>query len=817
MSVKTPSRVELKVSGMSCASCVNTIEKSLQELEGVLEASVNLGQEIASVAYDPEKVQLENLEEAVRRSGYEVVSAKATVKVGGMTCASCVTSVGKALQKVEGVLSAEVNLGAERAYVRYLPDSVTQAQLKEAIESAGYKFLGLEGEEEGEESEERARKIDLEAKKRRALVGFAVGIPLFLLSYLPLPSSFPTAYLMLILAAPAFYYVSAPIFKAAYRALKNGTLNMDVMYGMGIGVAFVASVLGTFQILLTREFLFYDTAVLLAAFLMVGRFLEGRAKGKTSEAIKKLMGLQAKTATVVKDGEEKQVPVEDVQVGDRVKVKPGEKVPVDGKVVSGESFVDEAMMTGEPLPVEKRSGDLVVGGTLNKNSVLLIEATKVGKDTMLSQIVKLVQDAQGSKPPIQRFADAIVRYFVPAVLVIAFSSFILWFFVFHQPLLFSLTILISVLVVACPCALGLATPTAVTVGVGRGAEMGVLIKSGEALEVSQKVTAVVSDKTGTLTRGRPEVTDLVPLGENDEQTLLQLAASLEANSQHPLAEAIVRKAEEREIPLHETKEFNTFGGQGVVGIVEEGEVLVGKEKFLEERQISLSEEEKGVKAELESEAKTVVLVASGGKAIGMIAIADKLKETAQEAVNQFKAMGLHLFMITGDNRRTAQAIAQQIGIESVLAEVLPAEKASEVKKLQERGEVVAFVGDGINDAPALAQAEVGIAMGSGTDVAMESGEIVLIKDDLLDAVAALQLSQKVMQRIKQNLFWAFFYNVVLIPVAAGALYPLFKITFQPEWAGLAMALSSVTVVTLSLMLKRYVPPVKRRRGELRNG
>lgn len=796
-------KVEMKVSGMSCASCVNTIEKSLRQVEGVAEASVHLGQEEAFVSYDPKKVSLRLLEEAVRNAGFQVVTEKATLKIGGMTCASCVNSVEKALQGVPGVLEAEVNLGAERAYVRYLPDHVAKKKLKEAIEHAGYQFLGVEGEEES--AEEDARKKDLEGKKKKAFIGFAVGIPLFIFSYLPFASS-AKAFISLIFAAPSFFYISSPIFKAAFRALKNRTLNMDVMYGMGIGVAFLSSLLGTFQILLTREPLFYDTAVLLSAFLMLGRYLEGRAKGKTSEAIQKLMGLQAKKATVLRDGKEVEVPVDEVQVKEIVKVKPGEKIPVDGKVIAGESFVDESMMTGEPLPVEKKAGDEVLGATIVQNGVLEVEATRVGKETMLSQIVKLVQEAQGSKPPVQRLADTVVSYFIPVVLAIALSSFVIWFFIFHKPLLFSLTTLMAVLVVACPCALGLATPTAVTVGVGRGAEMGVLIKGGEALELAPKVTAVALDKTGTVTLGKPQVTDLIPL-ETTEDLLLKKAASVEASSSHPLAQAIVQKAKEKELALEPVEKFNTFGGKGVAGFIGET-VFVGKEEFLHEQGVEIAEEAKRIKAKLEAEAKTVAFVGTEKKLLGVIAIADQIKPTAKQAVEALKKMGLKVVMVTGDNEQTAQAVARQVGIEEVLAQVLPDKKAEAVRKLQDKGEVVAFVGDGINDAPALAQADLGIAMGSGADVAMESGEIVLIKDDLLDAVAALQLSQKVMQRIKQNLFWAFFYNLLLIPVAAGALYPLFKLTFQPEWAGLAMAMSSVTVVSLSLMLRKYLPPVK---------
>jgi len=579
------------------------------------------------------------------------------------------------------------------------------------------------------------------------------------------------------------------------------------MYSMGIGVSFAASLLGTFEIVLTREFLFYDSAVLLATFLSMGRYLEARAKGKTGEAIKRLMGLQPKTATVRRNGEEKEIAVQDVEVGDTVIVKPGEKLPVDGQVLSGESYVDESMITGEPIPSLKQKDDMVVGGTLNQNSVLAFTAQKVGRDTVLAQIVRLVEEAQGSKPPVQRLADRVVTYFIPVVLVIALSVFSLWYFVLGNTLLFALTSLISVLVIACPCALGLATPTAVTVGVGRGAELGILIKNGEALEVSERLTLVALDKTGTLTKGRPEVTDIIPVDTGDS-TILALAASVERYSQHPLAQAILRAVKERQIAVPEAEGFDTFGGKGVTARVGGQEAAVGNRPFFSEKGVDVPPVLGEAMDHLEKEGKTVVLIALQGEIRGLIAIADTLKETTAQAIRAFKGLGLKVVMITGDNKRTAEAVARQAGIDRVVAEVLPQDKAQEIKKLQEAGERVAFVGDGINDAPALAQADVGIAIGSGTDVAIESAEVVLIRDDLMDAVAGIQLSRKVMTRIKQNIFWAFAYNTALIPVASGILYPFFGITLKPEWAGLAMAMSSVTVVSLSLMLKRYKPPVR---------
>jgi len=797
-------KIELKIAGMTCAMCAKTIEKSLLSLDGVANAEVNLGNEIAVVEYDPTKLKLADLEKAVTDAGYKVINEKVVLKIGGMSCATCAKTIENSLKKLDGIIDVNVNLGSEKAFVTYNPKVVMLADMKKVIEKAGYQYLGVEGEEE--DLEKVTREESLREKRNRFIVGFAIGIFLMIIRHIAFSFPFSIAYFMLILSTPAFIYVSHPIFSAAYRSLKNKNLNMDVMYSMGIGVAFVASILGTFAIL-SKEFLFYDTALLLASFLMIGRYLEARAKGKTSEAIKKLMGLQPKTATIIRENKEVKISINDVQINDIVVVKPGEKIPVDGVVVDGESYVDESMITGEPIPVLKKKGDDVVGGTLNKNSVIRFRATKVGKDTVLSQIIKLVREAQSSKPSVQRIADKAVSYFIPTVLTIAIISFIAWYLILGNTLLFALTALISVLVIACPCALGLATPTAVTVGIGRGAELGILVKNGEALEISEKLTTIVFDKTGTLTKGKPEVTDIIGIGI-DNVRLLQLVASVEKNSQHPLAEAVVRKAHEEGIELKKSDKFDTFGGKGVIARVERKEVIVGNRILFKERDISYQKIEEKI-SQLENEGKTVILIAIDNEMRGIIAIADTLKETTKDAIEELKNMGLNVVMITGDNSRTANAIARQIGIERVLAEVLPQDKANEVKKLQKEKEVVAFVGDGINDAPALAQADVGIAIGSGTDVAIESGEIVLIKDDIMDAVAAIQLSKKVMSRIKQNLFWAFAYNASLIPVAAGILYPFFGITFKPEFAGLAMAMSSVTVVTLSLMLKRYIPPSKK--------
>ncbi|NLZ29152.1 MAG: copper-translocating P-type ATPase [Methanomicrobiales archaeon] len=804
-------KAELKISGMHCASCALNVERALRGRGDVYDARVDIASGTATVEYDPAKASLADLEQTVSDAGYAVVRNEVTVRVGGMMCVSCARVIESSLTGLNGVYDVRVNLASETVEIAYDPALVTAPDIKGAIEDAGFQYLGLM-EEVSEDAEARMREEDLRDKFHRLTAGLVVSIPLFfyMIAGAPGAAALPVSInlIMLIITAPVFVYVSAPIFRAASVALRNRALTMDVMYAMGIGVAYTASILGTFEIVLTPAFNFYDTAVMLAAFLTLGRYLEARAKGRTSDAIKNLIGLRPKTATVLREEREVEVPIEDVVVGDILLIRPGEKVPVDGVVVGGESSVDESMITGEAIPVDKREGDEVVGGTLNVNGVLRVRAEKIGRDMVLSQIIRLVRDAHSSKPPVERIADVAVAYFIPVVLIIATAAFLIWYVALGAPLLFALTVLISVLVVACPCALGLATPTAVTVGIGRGAEFGVLIRNGEALEISENLTTVIFDKTGTLTRGRPDVTDIVAF-EMSEDHVLAIAAAVERNSEHPLAAAVVRRAESAGIPIPGSDRFVAYGGRGVSAMVEGEEVLIGNQPFIEERGITVPREAEVRIAALQDGGKTAVLVAASGRFAGILAVADTLKPMAKAAVADLKRMGLAVTMITGDNERTANAIAREVGIEDVHAGVLPQDKAREVRNLQERGEVVAFVGDGINDAPALAQADVGIAIGSGTDVAIESGDIVLIRDDLTDAVAAIELSRKVMTRIKQNLFWAFAYNSALIPLAAGILYPSFGITFRPELAALAMALSSVTVVSLSLLLKTYTPPAKR--------
>jgi Cu+-exporting ATPase len=788
----------------------------LNKLEGVHDASVNLAQETAKVDYDPSKISNESIVTAIEKAGYGVAKAKkdVTVGVGGMTCATCVATVEKALRKLDGVYEVSVNLSSEKARIVFDPSILEIDQIRKSIEKAGYRFLGVKGEEL-RDTEKEAREEYIGELKRKVAIGFGAGIIMLILAFggrIGLPTHLiPNMHLaMFLIATPVMYYVARSIFTAAYRALGNHTLNMDVMYALGIGTAYSASVMSTVGFL-PSEYMFYEASVLLAAFLMLGRLMETIAKGRTSEAIKKLIGLRAKTAIVIRKGTEVEIPVDDVQVGDVVLVKPGGKIPVDGEVVEGESYVDESMVTGEPVPNLKKSGDNVVGATINKNSVLKFKATRVGTDTLLFQIIKMVEEAISTKPPIQRLADRIVANFIPVVLGVSLLAFVYWNFFGTvsgmDNTLFAFIAAISVVVIACPCAFGLATPTALTVGMGIGAEQGILIRNGDALEKPRKVTTVIFDKTGTLTKGEPVVTDIVPL-KIDKKELLALAASAEKGSEHPLAEAVVKKAVESDVKILEPKKFEAITGKGIKAKVNGKSVVIGNRLLMQETGHNIDGIESALQR-LENEAKTAIIVSENGSVAGVLAIADPVKDTSMVAIDALHRMGKKVAMITGDNKRTAEAISRKLNMDRVLAEVLPQDKAIEVKRLQDEGEIVAFIGDGINDAPALAQADVGIAIGSGTDVAIESGEIVLIKDDLRDVVAAMQLSNKTISKVKQNLFWAMIYNSILIPVAAGVLYPFTGIVFRPEWAAGAMAFSSVSVVTNSLLFKGYVPEIKK--------
>ncbi|MFB0562044.1 MAG: heavy metal translocating P-type ATPase [Candidatus Lokiarchaeia archaeon] len=779
-------REKIPIQGMHCAACAGNIEKALYELDGVSEANVSYGSEKATITYDENRVKLSSIMGQIKESGYDVKKEKVRLKIVGMHCATCVQTVEKALLNVEGVLSAEVSLGTEGAIVTYTSPA-TISDLKKAVKEAGYQVVD-------EYSEESAAK-ELKRQKRVFAFIIALTIPIVIGSMaemlpFPVPAIMQNPIFLFLLTTPVQFIGGYQYYKGSYYSLKNRTANMDVLIAMGTSVAYFYSVFATFVI---PGPIYYDTAAMILAFISLGKLLEAIAKGRTSEAVKKLVQLQAKNANVIRNGQEMEIPIEEVVVGDILIVKPGEKIPVDGIVKEGYSTVDESMITGEPIPVEKNTGDQVIGSTINKNGSLRIEAQRVGKDTMLSQIIQRVEEAQGSKAPIQSLADKVASIFVPAVILLALAAFFYWLIIGQRDPLFSMLILVAILVISCPCALGLATPTAIMVGTGKGAESGILIKGGESLERAYKINTVVLDKTGTITKGEPEVTDIVG-------TVLEIAAAAEKNSEHPLAEAIVKKAEEKGIKIPAVKEFYEYPGKGVKASLNGTEILVGNKKLVKEKKLKNSFQKESRK--LEEMGKTVLYVAGDGEVKGLIAIADTLMDHSMEAVQELKNMNLEVVMLTGDNQRTAQSIANQVGIDRVLYEVLPEDKAEEVKKLQNEGKVVAMVGDGINDAPALAQADVGIAIGSGTDVAIETGDIVLIKHDLRDIASSIRLSKKTVNKIKQNLFWAFIYNIIAIPIAAGILYP---ILLPPALAAAAMAMSSVTVVTNSLLLKRFNP------------
>ncbi len=796
----------IRVTGMTCAMCAQAITSALRDIPGVAEASVDLSREIASVRYDGSKVDIPKISASIREIGYGVVEEKSTVQIGGMTCAMCVKAVEGSLLGLDGVTSARVNLASEKAYLTYVPGTVTSKDIKKAVEGIGYRYLGSE-EEKGEEVRQKLYRKEQTLRAIRFSLGLGLGLLMMLAMHL-MEMDMMMHIAMFIITTPVFAFIGYPVLRAAVMAIRHGNLNMDVMYSLGMGVAYISSVLGTFELLLNMDFIFYDTVLMLAGFLTLGRFLEARAKGKANAAVRKLIGLQPRTAHVIREGKELEIDAEEVLVGDLITIKPGERVPVDGKVKEGRGNVDESMLSGEPLPVPKGPNDPLIGGTVNGQGLLRMEATRVGKDTVLSGIIRLVEEAQGSRPAIQKLADKVVSYFIPFVLIVAILSFVVWYIVVGEELLFSLSTLISVLVIACPCALGLATPTAVTVGIGRGAELGILIKNGEALERSHSIDTVLLDKTGTITEGRPRVVEIVPF-KGTERELLLMTASLEKGSEHPLGHAVLERA--KGIELFRPEDVSAIEGKGIKGRVNGHDVLVGNKALMNDAKVVVPALALNGIERLEANARTVLMVAVDGVYHGSMAIEDTISEGSAEAVTRLVSRGIEVIMVTGDNERTARSIGKRVGIDKVMAQVLPHEKAEKVKELQGKGRKVAFVGDGINDAPALAQADVGIALGSGTDIAMESGDIVLVKGDLRDAVAGLELSKKVMTRIKQNIFWAFFYNAALIPVAAGALHPLFGITLRPEFAGLAMALSSVTVISLSLMLKGYVPPSKRKR------
>ena len=809
-------RMDIGIHGMSCASCVSTVEQALAAVPGVQRAVVNLATERGTLQYDRSVVGPAVLVKAIADAGYRPIVEKAAIPVSGISCASCVATIEGALGKTPGVVSAAVNLATNVATVEFVPATVTVQELRRAIRDVGYEPLDTVEGASMADYEKAAREQEIRTLKRKLTVGIILAAPVFLGSmhhWFPwVPSALQNFWVLLALTTPVQFWVGAQFYRGFWASLRHGTSDMNTLIAVGTSSAYLYSLAMTlapdfFRARGITPAVFYETATVIITLILLGRLLEAIAKGRTSEAIKRLMGFQAKTARILRNGEEHDIAVEAVRIGELVIVRPGEKIPVDGVVREGASAVDESMLTGESLPVEKRPGDQVVGATLNKTGMFKFEATKVGKDTVLAQIIRLVEEAQGSKAPIQRVADYVASIFVPTVIGIAVLTFLLWLAFGPSPaFLFALLNFVAVLIIACPCALGLATPTAIMVGTGKGAEQGILIRGGESLELAHKIQTIVFDKTGTLTKGQPEVTDIEihETGSVKREELLRLAASLERGSEHPLGEAILEKAKSGGGALSEVEEFEAIPGHGVRGKVDGRMVLLGNARLMQESGIPLGE--LAEKAEgFASQGKTPMFVAVDGEAAGVIAVADTLKDHSVEAVRALYRLGVEVVMITGDNRRTAVAIARQAGIERVLAEVLPDQKAEEVKKLQAEGRVVAMVGDGINDAPALARADVGIAIGTGTDVAIEASDITLIGGDLRGVVTAIELSKRTLRTIKQNLFWAFIYNVIGIPVAAGVLYPFFGILLNPMLASIAMAMSSVSVVSNSLRLRRFRP------------
>ena len=804
----------IPVKGMHCATCAMTVTKSIYSREGVENADVNFATEKAVLTYDPDKVSLEELGEAIRDAGYEPVlpsdnetTREVKLRIVGMTCAACVSAVERALKKIEGVEDAVVNLATERAFVRYNPQVVSIVDLRQAVRDAGY---DVSDEEEVDVYEEELEKV-----KRRMLLSWAFTGPiiLWMIPHMFLGITFPNHFIfnlgVTIISAPAIFWIGYPTIRSAYASVKHGSANMDLLIAMGTVIAWLTGPAS----FVSPLFNYAGSSTMILSFHLTGRYYEALAKGQSSQAIRQLLKMEAKSAYILVDGEEKEIPIEQVQVGNVMIVKPGEKIPTDGVVVKGESYIDESMATGESMPVSKKLGDEVIGATVNQEGLLNVEATRIGKDTFLAQIIKMVEEAQGSKVPIQKFADDVIAIFVPVVLVVAALTFLAWVFVpspfliilqwgdtfipwvdMSLPvLMLGISAMISTLVIACPCSLGLATPTTLMVGTGMGARNGILIRRGEAIQTMKEVKAVILDKTGTITKGRPEVTDIIVIdSEMTEEDILTYAASLEQGSEHPIASSIIKAAMTRKIEITQPEGFQAVKGEGVRGTVKDKNVVVGKPTLLSG---SITEESESVFNRLQSEAKTVMVVGLEGNPIGIIAVADTLKDDSIDAIKALEELGLKTIMLTGDNKATAEAIAAKVGISEVVAEVMPDQKVEVVMKAQEDYGIVAMVGDGINDAPALAQANVGVAIGTGTDIAIESGDIILVRGDLTGLVTAINLSNATFDKIKQNLFWAFFYNVVAIPLAVvGFLHPVIAET--------AMAMSSITVVTNANLLRR---------------
>ncbi|HLD93279.1 MAG TPA: heavy metal translocating P-type ATPase [Anaerolineales bacterium] len=832
--------ITLPISGMTCASCVSHVEGALKELPGTSNVVVNLGTNKANLFYDPQRVKLDDMRRAVEDVGYAITTAELTLDVRGMTCASCVDHVEGALKELPGVQDAIVNLGLGTARVTYIPGVVSTSSMKRAVRGVGYEAQERSDGVDALDRERQAREDEIKIQGRNLIIAGIIGLIVMIGTFYemlgPLKAFVPVwlsyKWVIGLLTTPVVFGPGRQFFSNSWRGLKHGVTDMNLLYATGIGAAYGIAVINT---LFPKAGFggegatFFESAALLTGFIILGRWLEALTRGRTSEAIRKLMKLQPKVARVMRYGKEEEIPSDEVEVDDIILVRPGESIAVDGEVVDGYSAVDESMLTGESMPVEKKAGDAVIGGTINKTGAFKFKATRVGKETALAQIIKLVEDAQASKAPIQKLADWVAGHFILGVHLLAVAVFLFWFFFgynwFFDPnssfilspyklgeigvFGFSLLLSVTVLVISCPCAVGLATPSAMMAGTGKAAEFGVLFKGAEAIENTSKLKTIVFDKTGTLTKGEPSVTDVVTNTQSSvsNDQLLRVAAMAEKNSEHPLGEAIVHGAEERGLKLSEPESFNSIPGHGVEAKAEGSEILLGNRKLMKEHGVDFSALMPQAEA-LESDGKTVMFVALNGQAAGLIAVADTLKEYSADAIRRLHKLGLEVAMITGDNRRTADAIARKVGIDRLLAEVLPQDKAEEIKKLQAQGKKVAMVGDGVNDAPALAQAEVGMAIGSGTDVAKETGDIILIKDDIRDVVVALEVAKATMRKVKQNLFWAFIYNVLGIPLGAGLFYPFIALIISPELAGLLMAVSSVTVTLNTLLLKGFKSSVR---------
>ncbi|WP_272032170.1 heavy metal translocating P-type ATPase [Oceanobacillus kimchii] len=799
----SPKEVNLQIEGMTCAACANKIEKGLNKLDGVIEANVNFAIEKTKVVYNPEKSNVQDFEDKIEKLGYHVAHDKQTFDISGMTCAACATKIEKRLSKMEGVSDANVNFALENVMVDYDEGQVTTGDMIEAVKKLGYTLKTQTSKEETANSKEE----EVRHQTGKFIFSAILTLPLLwtmvthfeFTSFIYSPDMLMNPWVQLALATPVQFIVGAQFYRGAYKALRSKSANMDVLVALGTTVAYLYSIFLGIEWQINGQVgmpeLYFEAAAVIITLVILGKLFEVRAKGRTGQAIQKLLGMQAKTARVIRDGNEQEIAIEEVMVGDTIIVKPGEKIPVDGQIVKGESAIDESMITGESIPVDKKTGDVAIGSTINKNGLLTIEATKVGKDTALSQIVKVVEEAQGSKADIQRVADRVSGIFVPIVVGIAIVSFLVWYFIV-QPgdLRAALVPAITILVIACPCALGLATPTSVMAGSGRAAELGVLFKGGEHLENTRSLTTIVLDKTGTVTNGEPELTDVHTEPEFSEEEVLALVASAENSSEHPLAEAIVKGAKAMGVQIKEADSFEAIPGYGIRSSIEGKTIFVGTRKLMQQQNIDVSSVENNI-AKLESEGKTAMLIGIEKQLAGMIAVADTVKETSKSAIHRMQKLGLEVIMLTGDNQRTAEAIGKQVGIGHVIAEVVPEQKADQIKILQQMNKKVAMVGDGVNDAPALAVADIGMAIGTGTDVAIEAADITLMRGDLHSVADSVQLSAKTMRNIKQNLFFAFVYNSASIPVAAVGL-------LAPWVAGAAMAFSSVSVVLNALRLQR---------------